>query len=144
MFKPHSKSEARKRSAIILIKYLLAIKKPAVLSTHRRQLLSVLLWKISEAESSKWKTRFQSEGAQRRRKAKLVHDHVFQRAKMIAALEKASSRKVDALLRKAIGCTVTLKEHKCLSKFDKLYDGWMRYKKARIKVVDTQTEKRVI
>src|ERR1700674_1416512 len=108
MFKPHPKSQARKRSAVILIKYLLAIKKPDVLSIHRRQLLSVLLWKITEAESPKWKTRFQSEGARGRRKAKLVHDHVFQRAKMIAALEKASSRKVDALLRKAIGCTVTL------------------------------------
>jgi hypothetical protein len=139
MFKPHPESEARKRSAVTLIKYLLAIKKPEVLQTHRRQLLTVLLWKITEAESSKWKTRFQSEGARRRGKAKLRHDHVFQRSKMIAALEKATLHEVDVILKKAIACTVTIKEHARLSEFDTEYDGWARYRKAGIKVIDTQS-----
>jgi hypothetical protein len=144
MFKPHPQSEARRRSAVTLIKFLLAEKKPEVLPTHYRQLLTVLLWKITEAESTKYKTRFQSQGALRRGdKVKLRHDHVFQRSKMIAALEEATAHKVDLILKKAFGCTVTIKEHSLLSKFDKKYDGWARYRKAGIVVINTQTCKRV-
>jgi hypothetical protein len=43
VFRPHPQSEERKRSAVTLIKYLLAEKKPEVLSAHYRELLSVLL-----------------------------------------------------------------------------------------------------
>jgi hypothetical protein len=146
MFKPHPQSEARKRSAVSLIKYLLAKRNnPAVSPAHYRELLSVLLWKITLAESSKYKTRFQSEGARGRSgKAELEHDHVFQRSKMIAKLMKARGHKIDVILEKAFGCTVTIKEHTRLSKFDKEYDGWTRYRKARIVVIDTQTGERVI
>ena len=145
VFKPHPKSEARKRSAVTLIKCLLAEKNnPAVLSAHCQELLDVLLWKITEAESSKYKTRFQSQGTLRRRnEVKLRHDHVFERSKMIAALEKAASHEVDGILKNAIGCTVTVEEHARLSKFDKAYDGWTRYQKAKVKVINTQTGKRV-
>ena len=144
VFEPHPKSEARKRSAVTLIKYLLAARKPEVLSAHLVELLTVLLWKITEAESSKHKTRFQSQGALRcRDKAKLRHDHVFQRARMIAALKKAAPDNVDDILKTAIACTVTIKEHTRLSKFEVDY-GWRRYRKAGIKVIDTQTGKRKI
>jgi hypothetical protein len=145
VFKPHLQSEARKLSAITLIKYLLAKKdKPEVLSAHRRELLDVPLWKITEAESSKYKTRFQSQGAlDCGRKAKLRHDHVFQRSKMIAALEKAAPHEVDDILEIAIGCTVTIGENTHLSEFDEEY-GWERYRKAGVMVIDTQTGERVI
>jgi hypothetical protein len=53
VFKPHPQSDKRRRSAVALIKYLLAEKRPEALSTHYRQLLSMLLWKITEAESTK-------------------------------------------------------------------------------------------
>jgi len=156
VFKPHPQSKTRKRSAFTLIKWLLANKnKRGILSTHRQQLLDVLLWKITEAESSKYKTRFQSQGASPcfelsgklfqkcRRKAKLQHDHVYQRSKMIEALERAypDSQKVDDILKKAVGCTVTREEHKCLKKFDKQCDGWDRYGKAQIKVINMATGK---
>ena len=143
VFTPHPQSETRKRSAVTLIKHLLA-KKSEVLPTHRRQLLTILLWKITEAESTKHKTRFQSWGALGcSDKAKLRHDHVFQRKKMIEKLEKASPRQIDKILKKAIGCTVTTEEHVKLSKFDTEYDGWERYRKAGVIVIDTQTRKRL-
>jgi hypothetical protein len=146
MFRPHPQSEARKRSAVTLIKYLLAEKKPEVLSIHYRELLKILLWKITEAESfHKHETRFQSQQALKcGDKAKLRHDHVYQRAKMSAALEKAAPHKVDVILKKACGCTVTTKEHDRLSRFDREYDGWDRYRRARIVVIDTQKNRRVI
>lgn len=144
VFKPHPQSDARRRSAVALIKYLLAEKKPEVLSSHSRELLDVLLWKITEAESHKHKTRFKSEGALGcSEKARLRHEHVFQRSRMIAALEKAAPHEVDDILKKAIGCTVTVEEHTRLSKFEKEY-GWERYRKAGIVVIDTQTGERVI
>jgi hypothetical protein len=143
MFKPHAQFEERKRSAVTLIKLLLADKKPEVLSAHYRELLTILLWKITEAESSKHKTRFQSQGAlDSSDKSKLRHDHVFQRSKMIVALEKAAPQDVDDILNTAVACTVTVEEHDHLSRFDDEY-GWERYRKAKIAVIDTQTGKRV-
>jgi len=89
----------------------------------------VLLFKITEADG-KYKTRFRAQTALHcSDKTNLRHDHVFQRAKMIAALEKAVPRNADAILKRAFGCTVTKKEHTRISKFDKRYDGWARYAK---------------
>lgn len=145
MFKSHPLTRVRKRSAIALIKLLLSEKKPEILPIHRHELLRVLLFKLTEAESHKHKTRFQSQDASERRgKLKLRHDHVFQRSKMIAALEDAPERKIDIILKKAIACTVTAQEHKRLSRFDKEHDGWVRYKNAEIGVIDTKTGKRKI
>jgi hypothetical protein len=144
VFKPHPKSKERKRSAVTLIKYLLAKKRPEAMPAHYRELLDVLLFKITEAETHKHRTRFQSQGASRRSgRVKLRHDHVYQRSKLIAKLEKATKKKVDVILKKAVACTVTKKEHTRLCKFDEDYDGWARYEKAGIVVKDTKTGKRV-
>jgi hypothetical protein len=143
VFKPHPHAEARRRSAVALIKYLLAEKKPEVLSVHYREVIGILLWKITEAESPKHKTRFKSKGAMECvDKAKLHHDHVFQRKRMIAALEKAAPHEIDDILNSAIGCTVTVEEHLLLSQFEEEY-GWERYRKARIVVIDTLTGEQV-
>lgn len=145
IFKPHPQSERRKRSAIILIKYLLRQKNPDVLAVHRRELLSILLWKITLAESSKCKARLRTQRAMSSsKKSKLEHDHVFQRARMIAILEKAALQEVDCILKNAVGCVVTKEEHARLSHFDKRYDSWDRYRKARLTVIDTQTGERVV
>lgn len=142
MYKPHPESEARKRSATSLIKYLLAAKQPEILPTHRRELLGILLFKLTEAEAlHKHKTRFQSEGALLcNDKTKLRHDHVFQRAKMIAALE--TPNEIDNILNAAVACTITDEEHTRLSKCDDIY-GWGRYTKAEINVEDTLTDRRI-
>jgi hypothetical protein len=143
-FKLHPQSEERKRSAVTLIKYLLAEKKPEVVPAHYGELLSTFLWKVTEADSCKYKTRFQTQGALGcSDKANLRHEHVFQRSKMIAALEKAAPHEVDDILKDAIGCTVTVEEHTRLSKFDEEY-GWERYRKAGIIVIDTRPGERVI
>jgi hypothetical protein len=142
-FKPYPDAEARKRSAITLVKYLLEAKNREILLRHRRALLNVLLWKITEAESPKYKTRFRSQGVlDCGGKGKLQHDHVFQRKKMVDELVKAKPHKVDGIVKNAIGCAVTHDEHTRLSEF-KEYDGWVRYQKARIAVTDMKTNKRI-
>jgi hypothetical protein len=53
VLKLHPQSEERKRSAVTLIQYLPA-EKPEVLPAHYRELLSTLLWKVTEADSRKY------------------------------------------------------------------------------------------
>jgi hypothetical protein len=138
MFTPHPQSKQRKRSAAILAKYLLAKKKQPELTDCLRALLNTLLWKLSEAESHKHETRYQSKSAMNRRKGtKVQHDHVHQRKNVIDRL-LAPNRNIDGILRKVFACTVTEREHKKLSRY-KAFDGWKRYKKAGIVVTDTKT-----
>lgn len=125
-FEPDPQADERKRSAFALIKCLLAA--TDVIPEHRRDLLSIALWKLTEAEGgSKYNARCPSRHALGcTDKAKLRHDHVFQRAKMIADLEKASEEatpdRIDDILERAVGCVVTVEEHKRLTRFDKEYD----------------------
>jgi hypothetical protein len=144
-FKLDPEAEKRRISATTLIKVLLANRVPEVLPKHYRELLRILLWKITEAESDKYETRFQSHGAQNfREKGKLRHDHVYQCSRMIDKLVQANSEEeVEGILKTAIGCTVTLDEHIRLNKFDDEY-GWPRYRKAGIAVRNIETGEQVV
>jgi hypothetical protein len=143
-FKPHPLFEQRKRSAVALIKYLLADENPAVLPAHRRELITIMLWKITEAESlHKHKTRLKTKKAiSCTDKRSLRHEHVFPRAKMIDALENAKPHEIDDILANAIGCTVTVDEHLLLAAF-KDESGWERYRRAGLTVIDTATGERI-
>lgn len=137
-FVPHAKATERRASAIHLVKVLLEHKDPLVLRAHLRELLTTLLWKLTEAESSKYKTRYQSQAAiERSAGVKLQHEHVYQRAKMIDALLEAKPDQIDEILGVAVGCTVTTEEAALLAQFDSDY-GWERYRKAGITVLDTK------
>ena len=57
---------------------------------------------------------------------------------MIAILISCASADVDSILDQAIGCTVTVEEHKRLAAYETEY-GWERYRKAGIVVIDTLT-----
>ena len=144
-FELHRDHEARRRSAVILIKHLLSEKNPEILPAHRRELLKILLFKITEAECQhKHKTRFQSDQALCCGNSKnLRHDHVYQRVKMAAILENAAQEEIDGILKTAIGCTVTTEENVRLAKFDCEY-GWERYRKAGIKAKNPETNEDLI
>jgi hypothetical protein len=137
-FKPHPEAEERRRSATALVKLLLANRGGDVLTTHLRELLRILLWKMTQAEAPTHRTRFQSESALRAATGEpLRHDHVFQSANMIdELLEAKSNEAIERILDCAVGCTVTLDEHSRLHRFDDEY-GWERYSKAGIVVMDT-------
>lgn len=144
-FQPHPEYQERKTSAIALIKLLLENRKPEIMSQHCRELLTVLLWKLTEAEShNKYKTRYQTQGAIACRDAiKLRHEHVHQRSKMIDRLLKAEPDEVDNIVAAAVGCTVTIDEHARLAEWDDEY-GWDRYRKAGLVVIDTASGERWI
>jgi hypothetical protein len=137
-FKPHIAAEARMRSASRLIKLLLQ-EDPEILPEHRQELLGIALWKITEAESThKHRTRFCSQAAYNSPWEELRHDHVFQRAFMIRELTICRPEDVDKILSKAVACTITKEEHALLDKHKEV-DGWDRYRRAGITVIDIKT-----
>ena len=139
-FTPHPKADERRESAGHLVKVLLGNRGPKVLASQLRELLTILLWKLTEAASSKYKTRYQSRAALDRSPGNnLHHEHVYQRLKMIDALLEAAPDQIDETLALAVGCTVTQEKASRLLLFDTEY-GWERYRKAGIEVVDTAQE----
>jgi hypothetical protein len=138
-FKRHPEADERIGSATSLVKLILANRTPEMLSKHYRELLRILLWKITEAETEKHETRFQSQGAlDVGKNGTLRHEHVYQCSQMIDKLLSAEPGAIDGILSMAIGCTVTLEEHTRLNKFDNYY-GWERYKRAGILVKNIET-----
>jgi hypothetical protein len=137
----HLKGDERRASATRLIKLLLANNCPA-LSDHVEDMIDTLLWRITEADG-KQNLIYKSSGAiaalAGRNKSKTIHEHVYQRRKMIDALIQAKPEAVDHILKDAIGCLVTVDEHERLRPFDREY-GWDRYRRADIAVMDTSVD----
>jgi len=137
-FTEHKNSTARLQSAVELIKLLLQ-PNPRILPEHRQELLSIALWKITEAESThKHRTRFCSRAVFVAPDCECRHDHVFQRAVMVQDLLHAGPADVEGILKNAIACTITKDEHLSLNAYAHL-DGWERYRAAGIAVIDSKT-----
>ena len=133
-FKRHRESDDRIRSAIAAIKGILPL---PLTKPHRRRFLSLALWKLTEADG-KYKTRFQSKCSIGLPRSDLRHEHVYRREKMISDLI-ANPEQVDRIAARAVACVVTKEEHERLHKIERELDGWERYKRAGIVVIDTQT-----
>lgn len=140
-FKPRDDAAERITSAKRAISGLLALR-PTVLDDHLRELLSISLWKITEAEPDhKHRTRFRSEGALRARPRDLRHEHVFERSKLVEELLR-NPEKAEEIADLAVACTVTRAEHNTLAEVcraDPKLSGWARYRAAGIRVYDMTT-----
>jgi hypothetical protein len=111
--------------------------------SHKRELLSICIWKITEADGGKYGTRYKSEAALTAPRSMVAHEHVYQRAKIVTALLKEPHR-LEELAKRAVGCVVTREEHKRLTALGIArpeLDGWARYEAAQIRVVDCQTRR---
>lgn len=136
-FRRHD-ADSRIESAICAIRALLPL---PLLPAHKRELLSICIWKLTEADGGKYGTRFRSEAALTAPRSKLAHEHVYQRARMVRAM-LAEPHRLEELARRAIGCVVTREEHKRLNALGVArpdLDGWQRYEAAEIHVVDCET-----
>jgi hypothetical protein len=105
-----------------------------ILEQHKRDIVSSLLWQITQARG-KYRTRYRT-SASMEPGTKLHHEHVFTR-KDITTRILAAPQQAREILRDAIGCVVTVDEHRRLSTFDRTHQGWERYKAAGIEVIDT-------
>lgn len=131
---------ARIESAKAYIRLLLSSAPKIGRPEHLRELLSTLIWKITEA-NGKWDTRYCSESLFRNPDCKWNHEHVYGRKQLIDELLDAP-KNLDAIMKNAIGCVVSEAEHKLLTKISRTkpgVQGWKRYISAKITVIDRKT-----
>ena len=102
---------------------------------HKKELLSVCLWKITEADG-KMKVRYWSEEATSSAKSDLQHEHVHERRELIERLLKGEQ--IESVINDAIACIVTKKEHLILGKSG--MSGWDRYLDTGIRVYDSKEQ----
>ena len=129
-------ADARVASALNAMRALLSAE---ILPTHRRELLSTCIWKLSLAEApSKYETRYVTPAALLSAKGNRVHEHVHERAKLVDDLI-AGTLKPEDLPALAQACVVTASEHATLGEVgrsDPSVSGWARYRAATMAVID--------
>ncbi len=135
----HPEADAHVRSAAAVARF--ALTSPDLTDKHRSRLLNDAIWYRTEA-ASKIKLRFRSAGvltlaASRPTKwrSQLRHDHVDTRASLIKQMTERPED-VEAILRGAVSCLVTVSEHDAVSLLDAATAGWDRYLLAKVDVYD--------
>ncbi len=142
-YRVYPNAEARIRSAKCLITLLrnLLLQNPEIIDEHPTDILGTAIWKLTEAETRKYETRYCSKAVWDSRHSiedKLNHEHVFQKSLMAKELLKCADTSVEEILDKAVACVVFEKEHKTQLQMCEKFDGWERYKRAGIVVVDAK------
>jgi len=107
----------------------------------KSKILDLMIWNYTGAikgTNGKCLVRYRSAFSMNDEKAELVHEHVYQRKKLIS--EIIEERKISKEnISKMSACVVTKDQHKKLNSIkDKNIDGWDRYKLKRIKVFDME------
>ena len=129
IYVPHRDRKLRIDSAKTAINAILPLD---LYPAHKRELLSVCIWKLTEADG-KSKVRYWSQGALEDLNQKLHHEHVHERKELISRL--LAGENVELVAAEAVACMVTPSEHRILTKCSAL--GWDRYREASIKVYDS-------
>ncbi len=134
-YKGHRERDDRIKSAITAIKAILPLD---LYPAHKRELLGICIWKITEADG-KLNTRFRSIGSLEADKhTKLQHEHVLEMKKIVGLLMQGEIP-IEEVVSRAVGCVVTKEEHEKLTQISRnntALDGWKRYLEAGIKVFD--------
>lgn len=131
-YSPHKDREKRIESAIMAINALLPLD---LYLSHKKELLSTCIWKITEADG-KYNLYFWSEGAISAHHKDLRHEHIFERKELISRL--LSGEDAELVVQDAIACLVTKDEHIALTASKK--SGWKRYKDCGINVFNSDKQ----
>ncbi len=119
-----------KVSAFKLAKLIVGAKN--VLERHQKELLDILIWKITEA-NGKHNTRFVSRGVYHGG-SPVEHEHVVPKKELITLILKKPTE-IKKILDSALGCLVTRDEHRKLTQKG-IGKSWMRYRSVKIQVYD--------
>ena len=133
-------AQERRVSAISLAEAIRAASN--VVPSHRREMLSIAVWKYTEAEGGKWATRYRSAAVVHGPVAPIQHEHVVTRATLVERM-LVDGADVDAVLARAVGCLVTVEEHGRLTAVATSVEGWGRYATAEVEVLDMATGERL-
>ncbi|MEU4603297.1 hypothetical protein AB0F43_09995 [Kribbella sp. NPDC023972] len=129
-------------SALALVKQVLSM--TDIHSKHRRELLTIGLWKWTEAPGvsphPKYNIRYVSRGVLGEDAAKINHEHVWPRRWIIDSLLSRNDWTIaeleELLDAYGVACVVTTEEHARLSGGSG--QGWQRYIQAKVDVWDRQ------
>ncbi len=122
----------RENSAIAIARLVLD-KRQTLYPSHVDELLSIAIWKFTEA-NGKYTTCFITRAALDSARSDIQHEHVIPRLTLRKAMMIHPNR-LEQIMRLAIGCTVTKSEHRRLgNEF-----GWERYRAAGVEVISRQS-----
>jgi hypothetical protein len=141
-YKKSDEADKLVESIKLIVSFLLD-ESNAIHPKHRKRFLDRCVWQLTEAQGKrKYDLRYVSENARLRLeqnvKKGLRHEHVLRRAKMVQRLMEHPAQ-AASILDQAIGCVVTIEDHKLLDEVDRQFpdvNGWERYRLAGIKVYD--------
>lgn len=135
-YEPHPDREARRRSAVSLAEGILSL--PGILPEHRKAALQIPAWLYTEADG-KYSCRYRSARAMSEPSRKrLRHEHVVTRRHLVTAMMAQPERAAE-ILAGALSCIVTADEHERLGQVPDGAEGWERYRRAGIAVLDGAT-----
>ena len=138
-YRRRTDADERVQSAKTAIRTLLASREQ-ILDEQLRELLSVCVWKLTEADCDhKHRTRYRSKAALTAPLRELRHEHVFERSDLVERM-LANAKDSDRIADSALACTVTREEHVRLTNVSREQpglQGWARYSAAGVEVVDT-------
>ncbi|TDO57496.1 hypothetical protein EV651_111222 [Kribbella sp. VKM Ac-2571] len=134
--------QALRASSLHLVRQLLELRD--VQRRHQRELLSIALWKWTEAPGAKpypkYNIRYVTRGVLAADDAKINHEHVWPRKwiidKLLSRRDWPSDELTDFLDTHGVACVVTIEEHASLGGKQRM--GWQRYVDAGIDVWDRQ------
>ena len=128
-------ADSRELSAIRLAQAVLDAED--VVPAHRRELLSIAVWKYTEARAGKTGLRYRTPAAMdSSQPSKVQHEHVRPRKEIVDDLLDGGAELVPLVLSTAVSCLVTVEEHARLNSVDTRLSGWDRYAAADLTVVD--------
>lgn len=136
-FRPRKDGEARKRSATHAAALVAA--DALIVNAHKRELLSIAIWKYTEAEGGKWRCRYRSSGVLSEVVSPIEHEHVWPRKWLIDRMLNRPER-VPEIMASAVACLVTAEEHRRLGAVAPHLVGWERYGAAGIVVYDMSAD----
>jgi hypothetical protein len=136
-FNVRGDAAARRASAVRIAQ--LIVNDPVIVDTHKREMLSVAIWKMTEADGGKLGCRFRSRGVLEPKVATIQHEHVIPRRELIQQL-RTHPEHCESILNSAEGCLVTMEEHARLSAVDQSAYGWTRYSRAGVEVFDMSSD----
>jgi hypothetical protein len=144
-YRPESRIQGARASALQAVAHLLQ-PLPGLSLAHRRELLSIALWKWTEASGippyAKFNLQFATSGAlEKSIPMKINHEHVWRRKWIIDQLLQGGrtwneAQLGDFLESCGVACVVTVEEHGRLAAISG--QGWQRYRQAGIEVFDLQ------
>ncbi len=110
---------------------------------HRTEVLSIAVWKFTEADGGKYGVRYRTPAAAFADPPaeKVQHEHVITRKSLVAQMLREPDE-IPAIMATALACLVTKDEHQLLMAAEKAapeLTGWQRYQAAGLDVIDMAT-----